>query len=1308
MLTDILPPSLKITSPGLGVNGGAMNVPWIWVFSEPIVVGTGNFQVRDSAGNLVSTISVNDTSKVTVGSTQIAINQITGLKFGTGYTVSADSGVVRDSAGNPWAGGSNILAFTYGSAGGSLQGGLGNDTLIGGAGNDTLDGGAGNNLLTGGLGNDTFVFGPGHFKADNFDPNNYTYTYKDATGIKNDFDVITDFNTRATEQDVFTVLSGGRVEIVLAKSWIAASGNSNAGWVSLVSNGYAVDLRAVKSPDTGSSGVYQIKSIGAATTLIGSKYSDVLISGTGLDTLQGGVGDDTYVVNALGDVVLEAAGQGTDTIRTSLTYSLLTLINVENLTLTGNAAVNATGNSLGNTLTGNDAANTLNGGVGADTLIGGRGDDVFWVDNIGDVVIDSSVLVRDTVTGLWVEVGGIDTVNSSISYTLAQSLDSLNLVGTKALTDKTITGTSHIENLTLTGTQAINGTGNAANNVIIGNVANNILIGAGGRDTITGGAGADTFLAAMNSGTVQVTDLGNGVDILNVALRATVNATLYGAWTATYATVNAGTVNLYTAGYAVDLRGVTGGTNGFTVTNSGGTTTLTGSKFSDTLAGGTGQDTLVGGMGDDVYIFNNPDKETEVVETSNAGRDTILGGLKSYTLTANVENYVNDLSWSINGAQQAVTITGNMSDNLIKSAPQSWDSITTILGTVKADKLSNEYFFGMGGNDTLMGGGGSDSLDGGVGADMLIGGTGDDSYWVDSFADRVVELANEGVDTVFSDVSFSLTNTPNLENLFLTGYSSLSAVGNSLANILKGNSGNNVLDGGAGNDTIVGASVAKGECFAVSGNDVLRGGDGVDWADYSAAVNRQDLVAVTASLATGSAETWCYKTVAKQIIKTIAGKPQLVTTYETKWMRQTDQLDGIENLRASAFNDSLTGDSGKNVLDGAAGNDTLDGGAGDDTLLGGTGDDSLLGGTGIDCADYAAATAAVVVSLIDGIATGGAGNDTLQGMECVMGSRFGDSLTGDDGNNTLDGAVGADTLAGGLGDDTYRVDNLNDVLTEASGAGTDLVQSSVTYTLGGNLENLTLTGNTATEATGNDLANVLTGNSANNILDGGLGADTMAGGLGNDSYVVDDAGDFVSEKSLEGTDVVKSAIAYTLGANLENLTLTGSTAINGTGNTLANVITGNAGDNILSGGAGNDTLNGGLGDDSLFGGAGNDTLTGGDGRDQFVFSTSLSSRTNIDTVLDFQTGTDQLVLSEAVFAQLADLGIGASPLAENLVIGTAALDANDYLVYNSSTGVLSYDADGSGTASAAVAFAKIELNGVPPTDLSATDFIVAA
>src|SRR5207247_4422555 len=147
-------------------------------------------------------------------------------------------------------------------------------------------------------------------------------------------------------------------------------------------------------------------------------------------------------------------------------------------------------------------------------------------------------------------------------------------------------------------------------------------------------------------------------------------------------------------------------------------------------------------------------------------------------------------------------------------------------------------------------------------------------------------------------------------------------------------------------------------------------------------------------------------------------------------------------------------------------------------------------------------------------------------------------------------------MIGGTGDDTYTVDSAGDVVTENASEGTDTVLSSIDYTLGANLENLTLTG-TAANATGNSLANVITGNAHDNVLDGGAGADTMIGGTGDDTYFVDSAGDVVTELASEGTDTVVSSVDYTLGANLENLTLTGS-ALSGTGNAQDNVITGNA------------------------------------------------------------------------------------------------------------------------------------------------------
>ena len=224
--------------------------------------------------------------------------------------------------------------------------------------------------------------------------------------------------------------------------------------------------------------------------------------------------------------------------------------------------------------------------------------------------------------------------------------------------------------------------------------------------------------------------------------------------------------------------------------------------------------------------------------------------------------------------------------------------------------------------------------------------------------------------------------------------------------------------------------------------------------------------------------------------------------------------------------------------------------------------------------------------------TGTSGADKLTGpvneTNLLYGMAGNDTLTGGDFNDLLDGGTGADSLAGGFGNDTYVIDNAGDKITEvADPSSVDTVRASVSYILPSNVETLLLQGTGNINATGNSQNNQLSGNNGNNILNGGGGADTMSGGLGNDTYVVDMAGDRVSESASSGIDQVNAGISYTLPNNVENLVLTGN-AVTGTGNGLANSITGNALANTLVGGDGNDTLIGNGGTDVLNGGLGDD------------------------------------------------------------------------------------------------------------------------
>ena len=256
----------------------------------------------------------------------------------------------------------------------------------------------------------------------------------------------------------------------------------------------------------------------------------------------------------------------------------------------------------------------------------------------------------------------------------------------------------------------------------------------------------------------------------------------------------------------------------------------------------------------------------------------------------------------------------------------------------------------------------------------------------------------------------------------------------------------------------------------------------------------------------------------------------------------------------------------------------------------------------------------------------------------------------------------------------------------------DTVSSSLTYKLPSNVENLSLVGASSVNGTSNDLANLITGNAAINKINGGAGADTMAGGLGNDIYFVDNAGDIIAENLNEGIDKVNSSVTYLLLDNVENLTLTGTLAINATGNGAANNIIGNTASNQLNGGAGNDILNGE---------AGNNTLTGGAGKDYFQFKAADHiAAGNIDTITDFSVIDDTIKLAKTVFTIFTNPNPSAIS-ASQFIIGSKALDVDDFIIYNDTTGELLYDADGSGS-DAAVQFAMISA-GLAMTN---TDFHV--
>lgn len=979
-----------------------------------------------------------------------------------------------------------------------------------------------------------------------------------------------------------------------------------------------------------------------------------------------------FTTSAPGRAVHITASGGDDTIVTTSAADAIRAGGGADVVYAGAGADIIDGGDQGDILYGGDDADMVEGGSGDDLLYGGLGKDVLF-GGAGDDILDGGG------TG---PSGGADTLRggagADVYYVQAQdgvnerfgqavddgAVDIVYAVGNRALTQ-------FVENLILLGTENYGGIGNVLANVIVGNSGNNRLVGNDGDDTLVGLDGNDVLEGGANDDRL---DGGSGNDLLTG-----------GAGNDTYVIADDDTiVELADGGYDTVLASVDAvltdnveelRLSGEALSGAGnaGDNRLVGNAGDNVLAGLAGADIIDGGAGRDIASYA---ASLEGV-TIDLGTGLALGGDAAGDILVDVEG--------LTGSGLADNLTGDDGDNVLN---------------------------GGAGDDALVGGDGADRLDGGLGSDVLAGGAGDDVYII-ADADRIDETPDGGRDTVIASIDYWLGS--DVEDLVLTGSADLAGTGNGLANAITGNDGANLLvgglggdrfDGGAGNDTVSYADSsarvivnlaagtasggdADGDRLASIENligsaladvltgddrdnvinggvagDTLAGGGGTDTVDY-----RTSIAAVKVSLANGAA-------------RQIGGAAQ------------SDVLSGFENIAGSAFNDTLTGDSAANRLDGGAGNDILDGGGGADLLIGGAGGDRYVvddaGDVVVEGADGGTDTITTSVSYALGmfverltllgdapIGAGNAlanliiGNDAANGLDGADGA---DTIYAYAGDDLVHGGSGADNIDGGAGADLLFGDGDNDVVN--GGGGTDEIHGGIGADrldggddhdvlygdadrdmLNGGAGNDHLDGGDADDTlAGGSGDDALVGGSGGDKLDGGTGADVMAGGAGKDFYWVDDAGDVVVEDGLDSAvDMVFSSVDFALGANIENLTLTGDVAMSAIGNDLVNRISGNSAANTIDGQGGADTitagdgadtviggsgadriygeggddiLSGGIGGDYLFGGLGRDVMTGGSSRDSFVFlSANDSTPDAADVITDFDV-TDVIDLSE--------------------------------------------------------------------------------